>query len=694
MARRISVILILVMVLLVLPFNSLAEDNYDKQLEEAILRSKQLFSIGDEYDQFDHNVSYSNGTTIFYLNWSDSKGKLDVIDVSITTDGTVISFSKWKPVHVEEKPKLPNISKEEGLNIAKDFIEKVAPKFIENVKYIDIDEPLNINSNDYSYYFVRTENGIPYYNNNIHIYVNNKTGEIRNYYANWDMNLKFSSAKDLIPLEKAQELYKEKIGLDLVYKTNYIDRKPNSFLAYSPLNMNLGINAKNGEVTPIYDYIYLERSLDMGAGEVTSTEELSPSEKQAVEKISGIISQKNAEKIARDILKLDSDYKLNYFNLYKDWTSDEDYIWQLEFRKDIDSNNYHYVNISMDAKTKELISFYKFGPDDPNKKIKYNKEECLEIAKEYIKLNNPDKLDLIEFREGYDFVRPLVEQKIYYFNFVRKVDSAYVEGDGISATVDATSGDIIEYRIDWSKIDFPAQDNLITKDRAYNILFGDIGLELKYINPNIYGSFDNKEEAILVYGLKTDKPAIIDAKTGTLLNYRGEPFKSRSVISYKDIDNSYAKDKINILAQFGIALPGEEFKPKEKITQSDFLYLLAKANNPYFEIEESRDNLYSLLINLGIIKEGEISPEKIVTKEEAIKYVIRALKYDKIADLTEIYKDLFKDTEDIAPELKGYVSIAYGLKIVEGYNGYLNPKAQLKREDGANIIYNYLFNGI
>ena len=67
---------------------------------------------------------------------------------------------------LKKNQKLPNISKEEGLNIAKDFIEKVAPKFIENVKYIDDDEPLNINSNDYSYYFVRTENGIPYYNNN------------------------------------------------------------------------------------------------------------------------------------------------------------------------------------------------------------------------------------------------------------------------------------------------------------------------------------------------------------------------------------------------------------------------------------------------------------------------------------------------------------------------------------------------
>ena len=60
----------------------------------------------------------------------------------------------------------------------------------------------------------------------------------------------------------------------------------------------------------------------------------------------------------------------------------------------------------------------------------------------------------------------------------------------------------------------------------------------------------------------------------------------------------------------------------------------------------------------------------------------------------EKLKYIFKDTGDISPGLKGYISIAYGLKIVEGSNGYLNPKQELNREDGANLIYNYLFNEI
>src|SRR5699024_7051043 len=116
--------------------------------------------------------------------------------------------------------------------------------------------------------------------------------------------------------------------------------------------------------------------------------------------------------------------------------------------------------------------------------------------------------------------------------------------------------------------------------------------------------------------------------------------KTLAKVEYKDIDKSYAKDKIKILAQYGIALSGEEFKPNEKMIQKDFLYLLARANDPYLEIKDPNVDLYNYLINMGILKENEKSPEKIVTKEEGIKYIIRALKYDKIADLTDIYKDI------------------------------------------------------
>jgi len=684
------------MILTLIPFSSFAQQNFDKQLKEAIIKSKKLFNIGSEYDKFEHNINSYDGNTVFYLNWSDSKGKLGNIDVSLTLDGTVLSYGKWKPYFGDDKPKLPKVSKEEGLKLAKDFIKKVSPKFANNIQYVDNNETLNPNSDSYYYYFVRTVNGIPYSENSIDISVDNTTGEVKNYYTNWDMNVAFPNAKDMISKEKAKELYKDKIGLKLLIKSSYnfdLDgQKPNIYLIYGPLDTDLGINAKNGEIAFFRNDF---RAYDKACGGKGAEEaELNPDEQEAVDSIAGLISKEEAEKVGRELLKIDSEYKIEYISLHKNWRSKDNYTWNMSFVKKVDSKEF-YASIDIDAKTKELVQFNKYGYVDPNKKVQYKEDEALKIAKEYISKMNPDKVNLIEYKKNYNYYRPVEEEQTEYrFEFVRKEKDAYVINNGIEVSVDTRDGSINEYRISWGEDKLPFQDKVIPIDKAYDILFNDIGMELKYINPNGYdGKYSTeKKEAVLVYGLKNEKPANIDANTGTILDCQGKPFKLPTVISYSDIDKSYAKEKINILAQYGIALPGNEFKPSDKMVQSDFLYLLAKANGSYFELDDSKDTIYNYLINIGIVKENEKAPEKIITKEEAIKYIIRALKYDKIADLTEIYTELFKDTKDISPELKGYVSIAYGLKIVEGNNGYFKPKTELKREDGASMIFNYLFN--
>jgi len=200
-----------------------------------------------------------------------------------------------------------------------------------------------------------------------------------------------------------------------------------------------------------------------------------------------------------------------------------------------------------------------------------------------------------------------------------------------------------------------------------------------------------------VYSIKRDKPLNIDPKTGELLTYDGKPYKEFSIKEYTDIDTSYAKEQINTLAQYGITLPGSEFKPKENIKQRELLYLIAKARYFYLDLPEEDEskfdeNLYSYLINQGIVKEDEKAPDAIVTKEEAVKYIIRALNFSKVANIKDIYTVPFKDGDMIDPELKGHVAIAYGLKIVSGSNGYFNPSANITREQAAILVFNFLKN--
>ena len=289
MKRGIALVLAFTMILSVFT-TAFAEGNYDKELEKAIAKSKKLFNIGSQYDKFTHNIDYNNDHVIFYLNWSDSKEKLGSISVGINSDGTVINYNTWKPIYGESKPALPKISKNEGLKIAEGFIKKVSPEFANNIQYVDREGPIDLGSEVYNYTFVRTVNNIPFYEDTIDISINKATGEVINYYTNWNLNVEFPQANNIIDKNQAKKLYAEKIGLDLIYKSTYKEDKYQYFLAYSPMDQNLGIDAKSGDVKHYYDY---GNYLGMG-GEGTkdaAVEELSPEESKAVDTMKDIISK-------------------------------------------------------------------------------------------------------------------------------------------------------------------------------------------------------------------------------------------------------------------------------------------------------------------------------------------------------------------------------------------------------------------
>ena len=96
-----------------------------------------------------------------------------------------------------------------------------------------------------------------------------------------------------------------------------------------------------------------------------------------------------------------------------------------------------------------------------------------------------------------------------------------------------------------------------------------------------------------------------------------------------------------------------------------------------------------MLSNESILKKSEKDPEKQVTREQAIKYIVRAFGQEKSANLGDIYKMTYKDTEKISEDLKGYVAIANGLGIISG-KGNFRPKDNLTREEAAVLIYNIL----
>ena len=695
MKKALAVLLSLTIILGgIIPIIAHADQKLDKELETTIIKLKKLFSISNEYDGFTQRLDSDSEESNFYLNWTDSKNKLPNIEINTDSKGFIKSYSKYYSNELL-LDKSKSITKIQAQNIALEFINKIAPEIESNIKLKEKKDALYIGDDSYNFEFYRMENNIPFYNNNITLSVNKFNKEVNNYNANWDKKIIFPKSDGVITKENAIEAFKAEIGLHLIYKNSYeMYRMPGPmeakrFLAYSLLNNNKAIEAFTGK--PIDINYYRIYSMDKEQNDLAGDSGLTPYEQAEIDKLKGLKSIDEIEKLARIILGIDETYKLENKNLFSSWNNKDEFQWMLSFIKNIDENNNLDSYITLDAKTGELISFSRYQYYDTEAKPTISKEEAFNLAKEYINKNLKLKVNDLEYVDDNSKDGALS----YNFQFIRKSENIYIESDGVNIGIDTVSKKVVSYSINWYKGELPSKENIISLDKAYDILFNNKEYELRYVTVyNENSKNENKEEIKLVYGFKEDNIIIIDPITGKFLDNQGKEISEQWITEYTDIDNSYAKKEIQILSEYGISFKENKFRPKDKMKQSEFLYLLWKSlyNSPV-EYKDSNDEMYTQLKDRNIVRAGDKDKNTIILKEDAAMYIIRALNYDKIADASNIFKNIWADSENISPELKGYLNIAYGLKLIngDGKTNNINPKYELKREDGAKVIYNYLF---
>lgn len=719
MRKTLAISLVLVLLATILfPFQALAA--YDKDLEKAINTAKTLLNITDVYDNFTYTINRQNEKTVFNLSWNDTKNRLGNINVTIDSDGKVINYYAYKPVAGRSLKKLPAFSKGDARKIADTFIRKVHPAAWNNLKYQENNSPMNINDKYYRFNYIRVESNIPFPENGINISIDGMTGEVESFNYNWYDDVTFPDTGGEIGMAAAQQSYVDKLGLKLVYKMNFFEQKDQKpYLVYTNVYNNRYLDAKTGDIIQSENYYgfnaYNETraKMDMGGGLNSyvgaSPQPLSPKEQEAVKNAAEIMDQNKAEELARSIFKIGADFKLNYVSLYNNWSTKEDYNWTMEFGKEekqSGTTQYYNYSVAIDARSGDVVSFYRSQPYDQNSPVKYTEEQSKKIAADFIKTMNPEKFKEAEQTNWSNPIRPLAEGEQVresYFTFTRKTNNIYFLENGFNITVDNTTGTVTSYNFTWYKKPLPAAEKIIDLNQAHKLLFENVGIQLQYISINpaeLYSSKimpneTQKKEIKLVYAIRPEKPANIDAFTGKILDYNGKPFEVGGNAQYTDIKGNFAERQIKVLAEYGIALPGSQLKPNQNITQREFLYLLLKSTNPYIAVnltEDGKDDeaLYNALTEAGIVKAGEKSPRSVLSRQDAVKFMIRGLNYDKVAEIKGIYALPFKDAKKIKPELYGYMAIAYGLKIIQGNDGYCSPADNLTKAQTYVLLYNFL----
>ncbi len=682
MKRMMSIMLTLTLLIsFSLPTNINASAESD--LKEAIKKSKTVFDIGDEYENFDYSISKQDGNRVYFLNWRN-KAETDYISVSIDNQGFITSFDK-SSVNENYEKKIPKVSEEEGKKIATQFIKDVNPDIAENIVYKGQEFINDMFMNRYFFNFVRTENGVVYQGNTASVQIDNKTKEVKNFNVLWDKKLVFAEPKDIVSIKDAQKVYKEKINFDLLYKYDYTSDSKAPKLVYSMIDQNKSVDAKTGKVLNYTnDFFYTGREgLGTSAEGETEDKQLSQEEIKAITNSKKLITEDEAEKIARKFAKIDESFEISYVSFYKD---NETYSWFLDFSKQ-ENNNYLAKQVVIDAKNKDVKSFNDYSDYGQGGEFKYSKDESLKLAKAYLneiqakKVKEVEYMDITLPEEGED-------TPYYTFNFTRKVNGILFEGDGFSIRMDRRNGNIVGYNYTWYDKELKKPGKVVTKEEAYDTLLNQAKLELQYIR-SPKAIMENNKSTQLAYVISDKQKIDIDAETGNLISlyqYGDSIIKPE----YTDIDESFAKKEIMSLLSLNIFLPEAEFKPKTKITQRDFLYLLAKTQDIYVNYEDV-DEMYKALTVQGIIRDKEKSPKSDISREQAVQYIVRALKFSKVAEIEDIYKVDFKDKKKIDKKLVGHMAIAKGLNIVGlTKKGEVKPKEKLTREQGVILIYNLL----
>ncbi len=651
------------------------DPNYDIQ------KIKSLFEIGDEYDDFNkRQYDNYNGKKITYLSWNNQNV---YINVEIDEDGDIVGYQKniYSGNRNMEIYKFPKISREEGEEVAKAFIKKLYPNILNKIKSDDEYAEYSRNSlRDYSYSFTRVENDILFKENSVYINVDTQTGEVNSFHINWEKDLKFVDTNNIISKDEAKEIYKDNVNLKLSYKVRETDKGLKSYLGYNIIDTEKSIDAKTKD---ILNTSHKSTYNVYGSMSYRDMEKISLEEENKLINSKKILGRKEAGEKILNTFKLGKEYTVEDHRLVG--SSEKDiYIWEVMVTKQV-GNHGSGTSARIDAKTGEIIDFSDPGLSNREvKKAKYSREELFNKANELVKNSSPEKYKEVQYVETEKEDLVFRNNNASNFLFIREVNDIKVENDGFRIVLSNITGDVLSYDYNWSYLEFESPKDIIPKDSAKKILFDNRELALEYQREN-----DKKEEkdVKLVYDFK-DKYLTVDAKDGKVVDNIRDTRERPGLVKYQDIKNNSTKEQINRLQNYIFLFKGEKFNPEQEITQGEFFQLLTQVSRMYY-LYNDQVYMYERLIDEGILKREEKNIEGKITREEAIKYVIRAFGQEPLEDLGDIYKLDYKDKDEISPNLRGHIAIAKGLGILNKEENF-RPKDNLTREESVILIYNIL----
>ena len=644
----------------------------DDAVEKLLPSVKARAGISDEYTDFSSNYREFDGYTQYYFDWSDDEDRS--VSVSYNSYDVITSYSCYDgKVSYNGEVTLPKISLAEAKAAAQAFVDKLNPDKKGEFVVGDSDGGGALNY-DYRFDVERIVNGVPVYGDMGNVRVSREDGSVSDVYLNYTP-AEFADISNKISADAAKKAYAEKLGTELVYESYRDDDKIVMFPAYVAKTPDKYIDALTGEVFEVPEIdkygVTNDAAAPMAETQAASggsaDKGLSKVEEAELDKITGLISKADIEARVRanETLAIPEGIALQTISLQRNYYDKDSYTYSLTF-----SGENAGAGVSADAKTGEITDFWRYDRSDDSETELGEDERRAAEDKVFEALAGSVKSE-------YKYIEDGVNAGTY----TRIVNGVKVPGDTISINVD-NSGRLAYYGRRYSKAEFPSVDGAMSAEEAASKMLDAAGYDVKYLTYSTENGYAS--QPVYMVG---DYSPMVNPFTGELVNYRNEPYENETTeLVYGDIDGHYAADKIKALADYGIGFAGGEFKPDEKITQKDFLYLLSKTFGLYAEYADN-DGIYSVAERRGILETDERADDTPLTRETAAVMMVRMMDAEKYAKLEGIYTTPFDDVS----ENIGYIAILYGMNVIKGDgNGHFNPENNMTRAEAACMIHSYL----
>jgi len=680
-------------------------------MENALIVAKSLIDIDDEvFSEFSYSSSFSNYETmeglIWSFNWSSPDGK-GYVYATVADDGVLLNF--WKYVWDAKSFGFADIAKSAAVAKADEFIKKANPDSYTYYK-APSDVRADIGSSEYNIVYYAEVNGYNFNTARIGVSVNKFTGEVVGYNTNRidPRKYNFEGPTGIIAESAAITAYADKIGLSLEYVSHY-DYDSGTMKIF-PVYMlksyyDRYISAKTGDVV---SYVYdagTEDNLYGSAGGAPMADmaqnakdeeaegsrvSLTPAETSAVEQAAGFITSDQAlQKLleAAELTDLDVDsFDSKYISLNRDWLSKTRYTYDINMytyfeyeTEDFEINNlYGRVDATTGRVTSFNFYYNGFPASDPKNMTEAQIEQTVNA---FIRKMAPAELAKTKLEDAPSIEPiPYVNRGGYRdFNYVRYENGIPFRDNRIGVTLNVYTGKITGYSLYWyDDATFPGIGNVLAPERALAEYVGQNGSIIRYITIG-------EGNAALVYDFRSgENGEYIDPVTGKALDYKGELWKnSAATPEYGDIKGHWAERYVTKLLDNGVFMWGGKFEPEVIMTELDFLQYLM-LSEPYAYLTRSEAKAFFAQRGVNV----EASPDKLLTRQEAVRIIAEYLGYGKLAEQSEWFVYPFSDK--VAEEYKGYITICYMLGIVNGDAGKFNAASNVTRAHAAAMLHNLI----